>query len=82
MSKPDTAEIKVGYCCKACGWPIIDCCVNDEMSAHKAFKDWDWWYYCSNKGCRNHHGEGVFQTRPDFVVTWATFLIEHPEIPK
>lgn len=82
MSKANTAKIKEGYCCKSCGWPIISCCVNNEMAATKPFKDWDWWVYCSNKACDHHRGTGVFQTRPDFVVTWAEFLIEHPEILK
>lgn len=28
---------------------------------------WDWWMYCSNKGCIHHEGEGVFQETPDWV---------------
>ena len=47
--------------CADCSWPVIDCCCNDEWG------DWDWWQYCSNKGCKNHAGEGVFQDSPPWV---------------
>jgi hypothetical protein len=53
--------------CKECGWPIVDACCNDEFIKFKDAKNWDWWYYCSNKGCKNHDGEGVFQTNQGWV---------------
>ena len=66
----DTASILDGVHCKDCGWPIIDVCCNDNFLDGVEDKDtcWDWWYYCSNKGCKNHEGEGVFQNNVNFVV--------------
>lgn len=55
---------KVG--CKDCGWPVIECCCNNEMSSGE-WGSWDWWMYCSNKGCKNHKGEGIFQDKPDWT---------------
>lgn len=59
MAKPNTASISNAEC-KDCSWPVVHCCCNDEMGEGE-FGQWDWWVYCSNKGCKNHHGEGVFQ---------------------
>lgn len=61
--KFDSASILEGVHCNDCGWPIIDVCCNWEYS-----KGWDWWYYCSNKGCKNHLGEGIFQNTPDWII--------------
>lgn len=63
--KPTASILKNAYC-KACNWPIIDVVCNDEMSSG-VYGKWDWWQYCSNKGCKNHVGEGVFQNDPEFV---------------
>ena len=41
-----------------------------DLNLDTNFKDadeWDWWYYCSNKGCKNHEGEGVFQGTPKWI---------------
>lgn len=55
--------------CADCGWPVIDavCRGDEKFSDYKDAVDWDWWYYCSNKGCKNHDGEGVFQLNPSWV---------------
>ncbi len=55
--------------CKDCGWPIVDAVCNDEFMNFKDAKEWDWWYYCSNKGCKNHEGEGIFQNIPEWCET-------------
>jgi hypothetical protein len=73
--KPDseTAKIYTDTCCKQCGWPIISACCNDEFAdwgppgSFEYAKNYDWWLYCSNKGCINHEGEGVFQNRPEWI---------------
>lgn len=65
--KANTCEIRQGVSCAECGWPIIDACCNDSFLTFADAADWDWWVYCSNKGCKNHHGEGIFQTRPSWV---------------
>jgi hypothetical protein len=61
----DTAAMLIGFKCRECGWPVVDACCN---SSPAPWDGWDWWYYCSNKGCRNHVGEGVFQETPEWVV--------------
>jgi len=63
----NTASISGKIFCKDCGWPVIHACCNDEFRNFKDAYQWDWWYYCSNKGCQNHDGEGVFQNDPDWV---------------
>lgn len=55
------SNISIKGQCKDCLWPIVVCLCNDEMGAKKPYSEWDWWHYCSNKGCKNHKGEGVFQ---------------------
>ena len=62
-----TAEIFKDHFCGECGWPVIECCNNDEMFYFKDASEWDWWLYCSNKGCKNHEGEGWFQYVPEWV---------------
>lgn len=47
--------------CKDCGWPVVSCCTNWDTKVFSDSGYWDWWFYCSNKACKNHHGEGVFQ---------------------
>ena len=64
----DTINIIKGVHCKDCGWPIIDACCNGSFTDHKDAKEWDWWNYCSNKGCKNHEGEGIFQDLLDWVA--------------
>jgi hypothetical protein len=53
--------------CTNCGWPVIHVAVNDEFKNFKDAGKWDWWSYCSNKGCKNHDGEGVFQDSPSWT---------------
>jgi hypothetical protein len=65
--KGSCASICEGYHCKDCGWPVIDACCNDRFTEYKDAAQWDWWMYCSNKGCKNHVGEGVFQIWPDWI---------------
>ncbi|WPK17654.1 hypothetical protein [Escherichia phage BYEP01] len=51
--------------CEKCKWPVVFALCNDEMAC-----DFDYWCYCSNKGCINHKGEGFysgFYPYPDFV---------------
>lgn len=66
MKKPNTAHMKENCRCVKCGWPIIFTCCNDDMQ-RLPWGMWDWWMYCSNKGCIHHEGEGVFQETPDWV---------------
>ena len=62
------ATILQKYYCGDCGWPIVDACCNFD---YKDSLEWDWWYYCSNKSCKNHDGEGVFQVDPEWVVPYS-----------
>lgn len=55
--------------CKECHWPVVSTLCNDGMGVHQPYAEWDWWYYCSNKTCINHHGNGVFQDTPKWVET-------------
>lgn len=53
--------------CKECKWPIVFALCNDGMGVTSPYGESDWWYYCANKTCVNHAGEGVFQDTPDWV---------------
>lgn len=51
--------------CEICKWPVVFALCNDAMEC-----DFDYWCYCSNKGCSNHKGEGFYSGGcgyPDFV---------------
>ncbi len=61
-----TASISTKFYCKDCGWPVVDATCNDEFNNFKDASSWDWWFYCSNKGCKNHDGKGLWQDTPDW----------------
>lgn len=44
-----------------------DCCCNGDMKSYTG-GEVDYFYYCSNKKCKNHEGEGVFQDDPDWLA--------------
>lgn len=69
-----SAKIIDNKYCNCCGWPIVFVCCNGSFrdfnptgEGGESAGDWDWWYYCSNKVCENHVGEGIWQNRPDWV---------------
>ena len=62
-----TAKVGI-YKCRDCGWPIIEACCNGTFTNFLDAEEWDWWYYCSNKGCINHEGKGVFQDTPEWTM--------------
>ena len=64
----ETCSIMEHAHCSACGWPVIDACCNGLFKNHEDAAQWDWWAYCSNKGCVNHKGEGVFQNTPAWIA--------------
>lgn len=66
MFVSNQAEIN-GHRCKDCGWPVVEAVCADSFRYFKDAMNWDWWYYCSNKGCEHHDGEGVFQDIPVWV---------------
>ena len=68
MNEETNVSILKGCKCRECEWPIIDVCCNGSFKKFRNAAEWDWWYYCSNKGCKNHNGEGVFQYDPDWVT--------------
>ncbi|QQG32311.1 hypothetical protein CkP1_0118 [Citrobacter phage CkP1] len=53
--------------CAVCHWPVISALCNDGMSKVNPYNRFDWWYYCSNKTCQHHKGEGVFQYDPEWL---------------
>lgn len=71
MKKVDypTVQILKDKHCNYCGWPIVFVCCNGSFTTFSDPKDgpWDWWYYCSNKACKHHEGEGIFQDIPEWV---------------
>ena len=69
MEKADycTAKILDKKYCNNCGRPVVFVCCNGSFTKFKDANEWDWWYYCSNKGCKNHDGEGVFQDEIEWV---------------
>lgn len=60
------AYIVTGNRCKTCGWSVVTAECGDAMGVGK-WGEWDWWVYCSNKGCSNHEGEGLFQDMPQWI---------------
>lgn len=56
--------------CISCGWPIVSVLCNDEMGRTPPYSHDDYWYYCSNKTCNYHEGEGhSFGFKfPNFIV--------------
>ena len=68
----NTAHVWENHFCKDCSWPVIHACCNDEFRHFKDADTWDWWVYCSNKGCKNHDGEGQFQHE----IVWM--FVEEP----
>lgn len=54
--------------CIECGWNVIWTCCNGGMS-ELPYGEFDYWYYCSNKSCVNHSGEGSYscQEFPRFI---------------
>jgi hypothetical protein len=69
LSKSKTANLTDRFC-QDCGWPVICACCNDEFLNYKNASEYDWWMYCSNKGCKNHDGEGVFQYDPEWAISF------------
>ncbi len=65
--KSDQATIYKNHHCGNCGWPIIFALCNDEFVTFKDASGWDWWLYCTNKGCVNHDGEGLHQDHIEWV---------------
>ncbi len=66
-----SATILENHYCSDCGWPVIDACCNDkfgEFAERETGVLWDYWNYCSNKGCKNHIGEGIFQDLPKWIA--------------
>ena len=65
----NSAKIEKNPYCKECHFPVVFVCCNGTMADFSLNKDgpWDWWLYCSNKGRKNHEGEGIFQNN----VKWT-----------
>lgn len=69
MKKQDSsASISPIYYCKNCEWPVVFACCNNEFRNYKDAGKFDWWLYCSNKGCENHDGEGTYS--PVIDMKW------------
>lgn len=73
----DTASIVQDAHCKDCGWPVIHACANwdtekfptqEHINQHPDDEYYDWWGYCTNKSCINHHGRAWDQELPEFIV--------------
>lgn len=47
--------------CKLCGWPMLSACNNDgfDSGLPEEKKGYDWYKYCTNKGCKNHEAKGI-----------------------
>jgi hypothetical protein len=61
----DTISVLNGFCID-CGWPVIHACCNGDFTLFNDSDSYDYWYYCSNKSCKNHTGTGVFQDDPEW----------------
>jgi hypothetical protein len=77
MNKKDnTASFLRHKHCKDCGWKIIHACCNDEFQNFNGNKTYDYWVYCSNKGCKNHNGEDYSQFLPDWIESDFTMAAQ------
>lgn len=63
----NSASLIKNATCIDCGWPVISACCNGIFNEFKDAKEYDHWWYCSNKGCKNHGGEPFIQYDPDWV---------------
>lgn len=65
------ATILEGRKCFNCSWPIVSTLNNDDMGKITPYAHDDYWYYCSNKTCKNHEGKGfsLGYGAPDFAVS-------------
>jgi hypothetical protein len=87
----DTASIVQDAHCKDCGWPIIHACANwdtekfptqEHINKHPDDECYDWWGYCTNKSCINHHGKSWDQELPEFIVYQQVISPSEEEIHK
>jgi len=53
--------------CKGCAYPVIRTTTNNNHPM--TYQGWDYWQYCTNKGCVNHVGEGYSQ----YDISWSKF---------
>ena len=53
--------------CRDCGWVVLLMNCNEPFPSYVDTHNWDWWVYCSNKGCPNHEGEGIYQEDPKWI---------------
>lgn len=60
------AEIVEGGVCADCGYPAIRTTTNNNHPM--SYQGWDYWQYCTNKGCQHHTGEGYAQCNPEWFV--------------
>ena len=69
MSKNEQVKILGGCECRKCGYPIVFALSNPPFNNFKDSAEFDYWYYCSNKSCDNHGGEGGYSCAnvPEFV---------------
>lgn len=65
-----TASTDYDWYCSDCGWPIVICMTNDEMSTYTMNLGLmvDYFGYCSNKGCKNHKGDGYSMELPEWFL--------------
>lgn len=57
--------VRNGYCCEECGGTVIIC----------QAENFDYWWYCSRKDCRFHHGELTYDTQ------WPSWVIKQSKSP-
>lgn len=75
----DDAWISGTHFCSACGWPVVGCCANDNFYVHlkqQGHKVYDYWYYCSNKGCENHVGTDYDPQHPPAWIDYRNLETE------
>lgn len=64
-----TADLLPNTHCGCCGWPVIIACCNHSFTNYKNSNEFDRWVYCTNKGCDMHAGEGMDQSRPEWLIS-------------
>ena len=53
-----------------CGYPPVVMNCSEPFSLWGPTAKFDYWYYCSNKGCKHHEGRGVNSGGPWHGGKW------------
>ncbi len=74
-----SAHISGSRFCASCGWPIIFLSCKGVLAQTEPYASYQRWFYCSNKSCARHDGEG---TSNESIPKWAASDETHTPVDK